>query len=169
MYFWLVIFSLIIYILKQNINEFLKGLIMEWTKLNFGKHEGKTLPQIMFIDADWFFWGWEKKIFNDKGQLKKEAEEIYKKATNIKIPYNQNNDKEIEYIIHYPTYKFQNFQIVDKSKPIHQGSSQTERGNYIDMSYPKKLKGYDKLGCKNFVKSHVDNHLPQRIPRVVKI
>ena len=50
---------------------------MEWTKLNFGKHEGKTLPQIMFIDADWFFWGWEKKIFNDKGQLKKEAEELF--------------------------------------------------------------------------------------------
>jgi len=29
---------------------------MAWSTLPFGKHKGKTLPQIVFADPDWFFW-----------------------------------------------------------------------------------------------------------------
>ena len=29
---------------------------MKWTTLTFGKHDGKTLPEIIIKDADWFFW-----------------------------------------------------------------------------------------------------------------
>jgi hypothetical protein len=28
-----------------------------WSKLYFGKHVGKSLPQILFYDPDYFFWG----------------------------------------------------------------------------------------------------------------
>jgi hypothetical protein len=57
---------------------------MKWTTLTFGKHKGKTLPQIIWSDPDWYFW------FHDKGEaygsLKKEAEAIYARARNIRIP-----------------------------------------------------------------------------------
>jgi hypothetical protein len=29
---------------------------MIWTTVPFGKHQGKTLPQIVIDDPDWFFW-----------------------------------------------------------------------------------------------------------------
>ena len=38
---------------------------MNWTPLNFGKYEGKTLPQVMFKDPDWFFNGYEKGYFKN--------------------------------------------------------------------------------------------------------
>jgi hypothetical protein len=28
----------------------------QWLQLRFGKHEGKTLPQIVLSDPDYFFW-----------------------------------------------------------------------------------------------------------------
>jgi len=44
---------------------------MAWSILPFGKHKGKTLPQIVFTDPDWFFWAMEENVF--KGPLKREA------------------------------------------------------------------------------------------------
>ena len=35
---------------------------MNWTTINFGKHQGKTLPQVILDDADWFFWAYENKV-----------------------------------------------------------------------------------------------------------
>jgi hypothetical protein len=29
--------------------------IMAWIKMTFGKHEGYTLPEILFRDPDWYF------------------------------------------------------------------------------------------------------------------
>ena len=56
---------------------------MKWTPLNFGKYEGKTLPQVMFEDADWFFDGHEKGYF--KNRLPLEAIEIYRRAHSIRV------------------------------------------------------------------------------------
>ena len=36
---------------------------MSWIKLEFGKHRGLTLPQIMFCDADYFFWAYATGVF----------------------------------------------------------------------------------------------------------
>lgn len=47
---------------------FVKEGAMPWSVVNFGpKFKGKTLPQIIFDDPDWFFWGIEKDIFSNKG------------------------------------------------------------------------------------------------------
>lgn len=32
---------------------------MSWTALEFGRHTGRSLPQVMFADPDWFFWAVE--------------------------------------------------------------------------------------------------------------
>jgi hypothetical protein len=31
-----------------------------WTIVDFSKHKGKSLPQIILHDPDWFFWAMKK-------------------------------------------------------------------------------------------------------------
>ena len=45
-----------------------------WSTLEIGKHAGRSLPQILFSDPDYFFWAVEKKIF--QGRLATEAAEL---------------------------------------------------------------------------------------------
>jgi hypothetical protein len=65
---------------------------MKWTEVPFGKHEGKTLPQILVSDPDWFFW-MRPKFY---GRLGDEARDLARKATAIKIP-GPNGKKVVEY------------------------------------------------------------------------
>src|SRR3979411_2700750 len=57
---------------------------MHWTTLKFGTHAGKSLPQIVISDPDWFFWAVACGVFT--GTLAAEAEDLVDKATAIKIP-----------------------------------------------------------------------------------
>jgi hypothetical protein len=131
---------------------------MAWTVLQFGKHKGKTLPQILFSDPDWFFWAIEKNIFEGKGPLEREAQEINYKARNIKIPSKEGKDLVAEYLIHAPTGKFGSMVIVPRDRSLHQGSSPASRKDVIDLSFPREIAGYDKLGCGNLLLS-VKHHL----------
>ena len=127
---------------------------MAWNSLTFGKHKGKNLPQILFSDPDWFFWAISNNVFDNKSaSILSQAKDIYTKSTNIKIPDNIDDDLEVEYFIHSPSNKFSHFTIIPSSKPIHQGSSGTCRSPLIDMSIPKQIASYDKLGCKNLISS----------------
>lgn len=44
------------------------------SKLSFGKHSEKTLPQVLFRDPDWFFWAWEEGVFENRPEVYAEAE-----------------------------------------------------------------------------------------------
>ena len=68
-----------------------------WSTLNFGKHSGKSLPQVLFADPDWFFWAVEKGVFGDRALLKKESELLRRRARNIKIPASRHPDPVVEY------------------------------------------------------------------------
>jgi hypothetical protein len=35
--------------------------------LNFGKHKGKSLPEILLHDPDWFFWAMENHVLKKWG------------------------------------------------------------------------------------------------------
>ena len=45
---------------------------MSWSSLEFGKHEGKTIPQVVFSDPDWFFWAIQEDVFRNKGPIEEE-------------------------------------------------------------------------------------------------
>jgi hypothetical protein len=124
---------------------------MAWSTLPFGKHKGKTLPQIVFTDPDWFFWAIEENVF--KGPLRREAERIDARARAIRIPNNAAGNLEAEYLVHPPTGKFGNMEVVPASRPLHQGSSPAFRKNVIDLSVPRNIAPYDKLGCRTLVSS----------------
>jgi hypothetical protein len=124
---------------------------MAWSTVTFGKHKGKTLPQIVFTDPDWFFWAIEENVF--KEPLRLEAERINARARAIRIPNNTAGDLKAEYLVHPPTGKFGNMEIVPAGQPLHQGSSPAFRSDVINLSVPRNIAPYDKLGCRTLVSS----------------
>lgn len=139
-----------------------------WSTLNFGKHSGKSLPQVLFADPDWFFWAVEKEVFHDRPLLKTESELLLRRARNIKIPASRHPDPVVEYFVHHPTGKFAHFDVIPRDRGAHIGSSRTFRSDVIDMSVPRRLAPYDKTGCKSLVSSlkhHVFGNKSARITR----
>ncbi len=124
---------------------------MNWSTLSFGKHKGKTLPQVAFNDPDWFFWAMEENIFKGKGKILNEAREIDRKSRSIRIPQNGPKKLVAEYAIHPPTEKFAHMEILPASRPKHVGSTPTFRAQVIDLRTPIQIAPYDKLGCKQLI------------------
>lgn len=138
---------------------------MSWIEVGFGKHKGKTLPQIVFADPDWFFWALENDAFKSAA-LKKQAQEIYRKATRIKIP---DGDKSlVEYVIHPSVGKLADVKVVPADQPEHEGASPTHRSKYFDLSIPRRIAPYDKMGGRitvDAVKHYVFDNPKARLTR----
>ena len=121
-----------------------------WSTLEIGKHAGRSLPQNLFSDPDYFFWAVEKKVF--QGRLATEAAELAWKARHIKIPKPDPENWCVEYFF-TPENKFSWYHLIEAGRPPHVGSSITMRSNNIDMSVVRELCRYDKSGYKRFVKT----------------
>lgn len=130
---------------------------MPWSILWFGKYSGKTLPQIMFVDPDWFFWACEDGAFRNKGaRLKEEAEEIKRKSTSIRIP--QNSSEKLIATYTFSDKGFADLEIASKGDLIHGGLYLTYPLRVIDFSQPREpIPGerlyYDKQGYRIFLKN----------------
>jgi hypothetical protein len=140
-----------------------------WTQLNFGKHNGKTLPQVLFDDPDWFFWAIETGVFGTRPALADEAKLLSARAKRIKIPRTEVIDPVVEYLIHRPTMKFSHFDIVTRDQQIHEGASPSFRLDVIDMSTPRRIAPYDKLGCKSLVSSLKLHLFGSKSARITKL
>jgi hypothetical protein len=116
---------------------------MRWTTLNFGTHKGKSLPQIIIADPDWFFWAVARGAFT--GTLVAEAEDLVQKATAIKIPKRHSKRWRVEYR-YEDRGSFLGFEFVRRNS--HCGHHAT-RLPYLDLSCVRRGKTYDKKGCRN--------------------
>ena len=118
-----------------------------WSVVNFGKFAGKgfSLPQILTKDPDYFFWGVDEGVF--KWALQREAEILARRATAIKIPKGDDIGDCIQYWL-TPDGKFSGFAVIDQTQPAHVGSSTEIRRPVLNLEMPRKIKGYDKLGCR---------------------
>jgi hypothetical protein len=127
---------------------------MCWATLNFSKHAGKTLPEIILSDADWVFWAVNKGVF--KGRLVKQAEELVQKARNIKIPKRRPKRWQVEY-----TYEdsggFCGFRFVEADSPWPCGPRSIRRLPYLDL-FCIRRKAYDKRGCRNLLRDFRYNY-----------
>lgn len=124
---------------------------MTYTQLDFGKYKGKTLPQILFKDPDWFFWAYENNVFENRGCIKDEADDINFKARNIRVPQkDEERQLHAEYWFDPKTKKFTHMELVPESRPR---PNHTIRRYVIDLSVPRQVASYDKCGCKNLIKS----------------
>jgi hypothetical protein len=126
---------------------------MAWMPLDFGKHKGRTLPQIVFTDPDWLFWAMENNVFAKRPLLKSEADTIWKRAQRIKIPPKKPLGSKVEYVIHPGVGKLAWVDVVSPDHPHHDGASLTIREDYFDMSFPRNIANYDKLGGKIIIKA----------------
>ncbi|MBF0555333.1 MAG: hypothetical protein HQK96_12395 [Nitrospirae bacterium] len=125
---------------------------MEWSKLTFGKHYGKTLPQVMFIDPDWFFHLHNEGAFINRGVIEDEAETIYRRATSIQIPISDVDEYcHIVYFQHPSTGKFNSMLLVRGIRSSRNGTSEAI-SDVIDLSYPTRCSIYDKRGCKLMIR-----------------
>jgi hypothetical protein len=123
---------------------------MTWTTLTFGKHKGKTLPQVIWTDPDWFFWFYDQG--KSYGPLKKEAEAIYARARNIRIPRKDGKEWVIDYHTDPRTGKFGAMTFINKETIP--DSPFTGFTDYIDFYVPKALAGgnMDKTGYTVFLR-----------------
>ena len=123
---------------------------MSWTEIYWScRYKGKTLPQVLFSDPDWFFFMVERGNFNNKGVLADEAMEFDRKACNIKIPQREGKNLVAEYYVHQPTGKFQDMRLVPRSQESHRGSI---RSNVIDLSVPRQISNCDKQGYRGLIR-----------------
>jgi hypothetical protein len=118
---------------------------MRWTPLNFGTHKGKSLPQVIISDPDWFFWAVASGVFT--GTLVAEAEDLVEKATAIKIPKRHSKRWRVEYR-YEDRGSFLGFEFVRRNS--HCGHHVT-RLPYLDLSCVRRGKAYDKKGCRNLL------------------
>ena len=122
-----------------------------WSKLEFGKHDGKTLPQVVLSDPDWFFWVVDNGVFDHTPPaLQAEAKDVLRKATRIKIPKPDPENWQIKYIMD-PDGKFSRFEIVEATRHTHMGLSITARATHLDLSFVRRKNAYDKVGNKRML------------------
>jgi hypothetical protein len=119
----------------------------KWTVLRFRRFDGKTLPQVLLSDPDWFFWAFNKDVF--EGQHAVEAKALFEKATRIRIPKPDAENWAVEYR-YDENGQFQGFSIVELGSHMHSGSGQRHRERYLDLSCLSK--SYDKRGGKCLIR-----------------
>jgi hypothetical protein len=118
---------------------------MIWTTVPFGKHQGKTLPQIVIDDPDWFFWILPRLY----GHLKIEADELGHKASRIKILQKSPRKWLVEFrFVHGKG--FCGFDIVRADSFM--DPKWSIRLPYLDFSLVRSHKAYDKKGYKNLIR-----------------
>ncbi|MCR9072666.1 MAG: hypothetical protein NXI18_13190 [Alphaproteobacteria bacterium] len=123
---------------------------MMWTEVNFGKWagKGKTLPQILVADPDWFFWAIDQKVF--KGALAGEAATLARRASAIKLPSGLAATHCVQHWM-TPDGKYSHFELIDKDQGAHFGSSSEVRQATLNLKYPRTIAQYDKLGCRHMI------------------
>jgi len=110
---------------------------MHWSTVPFGKYQGKTFPEIIVNDLDWFFWVVPKLY----GRIAQEAQDLAQKARAIKVPNTRRKRLEVEYRYEMGN-RFCGFGFVEASSARY--SRWTTRLPYLDLSWPLRRKKYDK-------------------------
>jgi hypothetical protein len=130
-----------------------------WSVLNFGKHSGKSLPEILLNDPDWFFWAIDEEVLA-KTATKAEARDLNFKARNIKIPRPPKEHWRVQYNVYREG--FMGFEFVQVS------SAAEAHPNRLDLSVPHRETHYDKLGNKLLLRSFKTYYFGDRKTRLTR-
>jgi hypothetical protein len=123
---------------------------MYWTELLFGRHWGKTLPQLAFIDPGYLFWAMDEGVFNRYG-LRGEARMVCLRATHIRIPQRAGENLVAEYTFSSDDGRFVYLELVPESSPVHQGSGSKLRLPVFSLHVTRTCCTYDKAGGRALV------------------
>ena len=138
---------------------------MTWTPLDFGRYRGKTLPQVLFTDPDYFFWALAEGALRD---FLVEADDLRRKATHIRVRQIGPDGLAVEYIIQPRDGRLADVTFVPKAQPLHDGGSRSVRMDVIDLSVPRRLAPYDKMGGGIVVAALKGHYFEDRHARVTR-
>ena len=134
---------------------------MSWTTLTFGKHAGRTLPEIILADADWFFWAVNNDVF--KGKLAAEANDLHRKARSIKIPKRRPSRWQVEYTFE-DNGGFVRLRFVKANQPSYCTSPFVRCAPHLDFACVRRGRSYDKKGCRNLLRDFRRCYFGERRP-----
>jgi hypothetical protein len=127
---------------------------MSWSVMPFGKYRGKTLPEIIMLDLDWFFW-MVPKLY---GKVGTEARDLARKAHVIKIPKGRRGKLEVEYRFDVDN-RFCGFAFV-KAESWHW--RWTVRLHHLDLWWPLRGKKYNKRASRILIRDFRINYFGKR-------
>jgi hypothetical protein len=108
---------------------------MHWSVVLFGKYQGKSFPEIIVRDPDWFFWVLPKLY----GKLAEEAQELARRARAIRPPRRGRKRLEVAYEFDLDQ-RFNGLEFVNADSPPSRWSI---RLPYLDLRWQLRRK-YDK-------------------------
>ena len=113
----------------------------KWSELRFGRHQGKSLPQLVFADCDWFWWAWEQNLY--RGDLGRQSDDVAQRAANIRLPQIGTEVMVAEYVPN-EVGLFASLEVVPKEQEVHPRAQRSDR---IDLRMPRAMaRGKDRLG-----------------------
>jgi hypothetical protein len=123
---------------------------MSWSVVRFGRYKGKTLPEIIGRDLDWFFWMLPKLY----GKLGAEARDLARKVSAIKIPKAHRRECEVEYQFDVDN-RFCGFAFV---KAESRRWKWTTRLPHLDLAWPLRGKKYNKRASRILIRDFRINY-----------
>lgn len=120
--------------------------------IDFGRYKkrGLTIPQLLFTDPDYMFWAIEDQVF--PWPARAEANDLYRRATAIRIPAGYGDNVAVEYAIDRHTGRFEGMSLVPTCVVRDGGSSHSLIRGVIDMSIPHQQCPRDKGGNKIMIR-----------------
>jgi hypothetical protein len=115
--------------------------------LNFGKHKGKSLAQVVLHDPDYFFRANDTHAFLRQGFP--EASSLAWKACNIKMPKPNAEDRCVQYHFEPGTEIFHGFKLVQRPAPEEYPGLpgfMRQPPNSLDLSVVYRRNRRDKIG-----------------------
>ena len=105
-----------------------------WIPLDFGKHEGLTIPEIIFIDPGWFYWALFMKLF--RGPFEYQAMVAAFRMSHMLPP--REKPSEWRFLIKLKNNLFQDFSIVEKSNVKKSKNPNLIWARHLDLSIVSK-------------------------------
>ena len=120
-----------------------------WTTLNFGKHAGQTLPQVVLSDPNWFFWVVSKRVFDGRPEFEAEADALESRARNIRIPKRHPKEWAVEYRWDRDD-RFLGFHFVEAKGSFEAPLS--SRLPHLDLAYVRRGYIHDIRDCRQLIR-----------------
>ena len=136
---------------------------MFWTPLIFGRYENLTLPEVVLRDPNWFFRAYQNRSFesddlelDEAFWIQLQAKHIQRRARHIKLPQNDLEQYEVEYIFDL-NGKLEHMTVANAKRNRPADPSSIFR-KHIDLGVPYEIGKNDRNGGQiviNFFKNYV--------------
>jgi len=106
---------------------------VHWAVVTFGKHYGRTLPEIVFHDPGYFFWAIREDVFRGRAGLEREAKLIDQRARRIRVPSDGAGTPKINYVFSRFDGRFSHLKLVSPDNLSDDCDSRSLRRDVIDL------------------------------------